>query len=85
MAVGSIGTHAIGDVCGGNLGANHVVEENVSQGLLAFGGVKGGKVDAGVSKGLVGWGKDGEGSGALQGGEEIGLDDGSDQRAVDAG
>ena len=85
MAVGSIGTHALGDVGGGNLSANNVVEENVGQGLLAFGGVKGGEVDASVSKGLVGWGKDGEGSGALQGGEEIGLDDGGDQRAVDAG
>ena len=85
MAVGSIGTHAIGDVSGGNFCANNVVEENVGEGLLAFGGVEGSEVDAGVSKSLVGWGKDGEGSGPLQRGEEIGLDDGSDQRAVDAG
>ena len=61
-----------------------MVEENVGQGLLAFGGIEGGKVDAGVGKGLVGGSKERERSGALERLKQFGLDHGAHQGIVNA-
>ena len=85
LTVGGVGAHAVGHVRGGDFSADDVVEENVRECFLALGGVKGAQVNACVGEGLVGRGEDREGSGSLEGGEQVGLDDGGHERAVDAG
>ena len=62
-----------------------MVLKDVRQGCFSFRRVEGCQVDAGVGKGLVGWSKDRERTGALQGLQQAGLDHGADQRIVDAG
>ena len=76
LAVGGVGAHAVGDVGSGDFSADDVVEENVREGFFALRGVKGTQVNAGVGKGLVGRGEDGEGSRSLEGGKQVGLDHG---------
>ena len=61
-----------------------MVEQDVRQGRLAFGCVEGGKIDARIRKGLVGRCEEGEGSSALQGVEQVRLDDRGYEAAVDA-
>ena len=79
LSVDRFRRHALRKGRGGDVAGHHVVEQNVGQGLLAFGGVKGGKVDAGVGKGLVGRSKQGEGPGALERFQQFGLDHGAHQ------
>ena len=62
-----------------------MVEQDVGEGGFPFGRVQIGQVDTGIGEGLVGRRKHGKGSGALQGRQQIGLDDRSDQRAVNTG
>ena len=85
LAVGGVGAHAVGHVGCGNFSADDVVKENVREGFFALRGVKGTQVNACVGEGLVGRGKHGEGSGPLEGGKQVGLDDGGHERAVDTG
>ena len=85
MAVDGGGRHAIGDVGRRNFARHNVVEQDVAECSLSFWGVQSGEVNACVGKGLVGWSKDGERTGALQRLKEFGLDDTSHQRIVDAG
>ena len=61
-----------------------MVEQNVREGFLAFGGIEGCEVNTGVNEGLVGRGKDREWPGALQRFEEFGLDHTGHERIVNA-
>ena len=85
VAVDGGGTHAVGDVGGGNSAGYNVVEQDVREGFLAFGCVEGSEVNTSVGESLVGWGEDGERTGALQRFEEFGLDHTGHERIVDAG
>ena len=85
LTVGGVGTHAVGHVGSGDFSADDVVEENVREGFFALRGVKSAQVNACVGEGLVGGSEDGKGSRSLEGGKQVGLDNGGHERAVDAG
>ena len=61
----------------------HVVEQDVPEGLLAFGGVEGRQVNVGGCKRIIGWSKDGEGPLAAKRFGQLGLHQCRKQRGVD--
>ena len=82
LSVYSLSRHAVGESGGWNIACDDVVKQNIRQSNFAFWRVQGCEVDACVSKGLVGWCKDGERTRALKGFQEFSLDNGSNKRVV---
>ena len=76
LSVDGVRGHALRDRRGGNVARHDVVEEDVREGRLPFRGVQRGKVDARVGEGLVGWSKEGERTGALEGFQQLCLNHG---------
>ena len=85
LTVDGVCAHAVGHVGRRNLGSHHVVEKDVGQGLAPLGGVQRSQINTGIDEGLIGGSKHGERSWALEGGEQPSLNDGCDQRVVNAG
>ena len=79
-----LSVHAVGDCRGWNSSSDNMGEQNFRQGRFSISRVQRSKVDASIGERLVGWGKERERPVALEGGQKVGLDDGSDQRIVNA-
>ena len=79
LAVGGVRGQTVRDIGSGHLRSHRVVQENVGEGLLAFRCVKVNEVDACVGERLVGRSEHGKRPGALERGQQVGLDDGSHQ------
>ena len=71
--------HAVRNIASRNGSGHNVRQENLRKGDNAVGRVQGSEVDAGFHERLVGWSKDRERTFALQGFQEIGLDNSCDQ------
>ena len=76
IAVGHAEFLAVGDVAGSEGASVDVEQQDVGQGLFAFLGVEGCKVNAGCSEGIIGGRKDRVGSFALQCFDQLGLNQG---------
>ena len=84
MPVNRRSAHAVGDRRGGNCAAHNVVEQNVGESGFAVRRVERCKVDACINERLIGWGKERERSVALERFQQFRLDDGCNQRVVNA-
>ena len=85
MSVYSLSRHAVGESGGWNIACNDVVEKDAGERGFAIGCVQCCEVNTCVSKGLVGWCKDGERTRALkrfQTGQQL-LIDGASLRNLD--
>ena len=85
LPVGCICHHAVGNVTSGYFGRDNVVKQNITQCDFAFRCVECPEVYACIGKRLVGWSKHGEWAGALEGGEQICLDNCSHEGIVNTG
>ena len=84
LAIDGVRRHAFRDRASGHFARNHVVEQDVTEGGLAFGGVEGSEVDASVRKGLVGRCKERERPIALEGFEQFGLNHGRHEAGMNS-
>ncbi len=79
LAVGGVRGQTVRDIGSGHFRSHHVIQENVGEGLLAFGCVEVSEVNACVGERLIGWSEHGERPRTLERGQQVGLDDGSHQ------
>ena len=84
LPVNSVGGHALCDCRSRNCAGDDVVKQDVSKGCLSFRGIKRCEVNACICKCLVGRRKERKRSVALEGFQQLCLDDCSHERVVDA-
>ena len=85
LSIRRISHHTFGDCRGRNLRRDNVVEKDVGKRCFTFRRVECCQVDTSIDERLVCWCEDGERPWTLESREEIGLNDGIDQRVVNGG